>query len=55
VYWDSDGEGGRFIAEFAIIKNKDRKITLHQFLISEGTEVRSKGNTAMNGGFLTFS
>ena len=39
--WDGDGGGGRFIAEFAIINNKDRKITLHPFLIYEGTYVRS--------------
>ena len=48
-------KGGRFTAQFAIINNKGRKITLHQFLIYEGTEVRSKGNTAMYGGFLTLS
>ena len=53
--WDGDGGGGRFIAELAIINNKDRKVTLHQFLIYEGTEVRSKGNTAMYNGFLTLS
>ena len=51
--WDGDGGGGRFIAEFEIINNRDRKITLNQFLIYEGTEVRSKGNTAMYGGFFT--
>ena len=41
VCWDGDGGGRRFIAEFAIINNKDRKITLHPFLIYEGTYVRS--------------
>ena len=41
VCWDGDGGGGRFVAEFAFINNADRKITLHPFLIFEGTDVRA--------------
>ena len=31
-----DGGGGRFVAEFAV-----RKITLHPFLLFDGTDVRA--------------
>ena len=31
---------GRFVCEFAFINNIDRKITLHPFLIYEGTDCR---------------
>ena len=41
VCWDGDGGGGRFVAEFAFINNADRKLTLHPFLIFEGTDVRA--------------
>ena len=37
---DGDGGGGRFVAEFAFLNNIDRKITLHPFIIYEGTDVR---------------
>ena len=38
--WDGDGGGGRFVAEFTFLNNDDRKITLHPFIIFEGTDVR---------------
>ena len=41
VCWDGDGGGGRFVAEFTFLNNTDRKITLHPFLIFEGTDVRA--------------
>ena len=40
ICYDGDGEGGRFVCEFAFINNIDRKITLHPFLIYEGTDCR---------------
>ena len=40
ICYDADGGGGRFIAEFSILNGKDQKITLHPFLIYEGTDVR---------------
>ena len=36
VCWD--GGGGRFLAEFALLNNVDRKVILHPFLIYEGTD-----------------
>ena len=41
VCWDGDGSGGRFVAEFAFLNNVDRKVTLHPFIIYEGTDVRA--------------
>ena len=38
--WDGDGGGGRFVAEFTFLNNDDRKITLHPFIIFEGTDAR---------------
>lgn len=40
ICYDGDGGGGRFVCEFAFINNIDRKITLHPFLIYEGTDCR---------------
>ena len=40
ICWDGDGGGGQFVAEFAFLNNIDRKITLHHFIIYEGTGVR---------------
>ena len=33
--------GGRFAAEFTVLNNEDRKVTLHPFLIFEGSDVRA--------------
>ena len=41
VCWDGDGGGGRFVAEFTFLNNEDRKVTLHPFLIFEGSDVRA--------------
>ena len=35
VCWDVDGGGGRFIAEFTFINNKDRKINYILFSFSK--------------------
>ena len=51
VCYDGDGGGGRFVAEFAFINNKDRKVTLHPFLIYEGTDCRE--NLALTLGKFT--
>ena len=40
ICYDGYGGGGRFVCEFAFINNIDRKITLHPFLIYEGTDCR---------------
>ena len=40
VCWDGDGGGGRFVAEFTLLNNDDKKVTLHPFLIYEGSDVR---------------
>ena len=40
ICYDADAGGGRFIAEFAILNGKDQSITLHPFLLFEGSDVR---------------
>ena len=40
ICYDRVGGGGRFVCEFAFINNIDRKITLHTYLIYEGTDCR---------------
>ena len=40
ICYDADAGGGRFIAKFAILNGKDQSITLHPFLLFEGSDVR---------------